>query len=298
MNPDNPYLRRIEVLIGPLPEWQGGGDPEKAIRIIADGSLNRLRVNFNVYAAVPSTGSPTIVKIYNLGEKLRSILARGQQLVLRAGWENTGVSVIFSGGILNATHVRENADIVTTIAALPAIEGLYRTVVSQSFSGGVSLQSIVKTLATKIPGIKIDAKSLIVPDVKLGNQGLSLAGPVKDQLDKLARVYAFNWWIDRGVFKALPHMSALAGSVAKISWKNGFLIRAEPILMTPIQRTCGVSIHAILNPIIEAGGQIELESKLNEKLNGTHPVMSLCHSGDSHSSQWTTYTQTWWGYKG
>lgn len=40
---DHPFLRQIEVIIGPLPEYLGGGDLTKGIRFFGDGSPNGFR---------------------------------------------------------------------------------------------------------------------------------------------------------------------------------------------------------------------------------------------------------------
>lgn len=295
---NHPFIRNIEVLIGPLPEWQGGGKKEKAIRILADGSNETLRIKFSIRAHIISTASPTIVTIYNLGPGIRNSLQQaGAQIIIRAGWGNTGMLNVFQGSILSAVHMREGADIVTILSSLSGGGGLNRAIVSHSVKGGATLSSIVKSVASKIPGVTVSSKLIQVPNVKIGNQGLSLSGSASDVLNKLARVYGFNWWIDKGVFKALSDLKGLAGSIVNVSSANGFLIRAEPILASPMQIQSGVAIVSLFNPLIEAGGVIKLDSKLNPKLSGSYLVHSLSHSGDSHSSSWTTATETWWGYQ-
>ena len=35
---DQPWLRQVEVYVGPLPEWKGGGDKKLAVKIVGDGA--------------------------------------------------------------------------------------------------------------------------------------------------------------------------------------------------------------------------------------------------------------------
>jgi len=297
MNGENPYIRQVEVLIGPLPEWRGGGNIAQAVRIFADGSQDKLRVKFSVRQAAPTCGSPTVIHIYNLSAALRNVLQPpGPQIVLNAGWENIGMVNIFAGSLLAATHQREGADIVTTLTSLAGWEGLARGVVSQTVASGIKLATVVRGLASKITGIKIDPKMIQIADISIGPQGLSFAGPVKECLDKLARAYGFNWWIDRGNFRALSDMQSLSGSMVEISADNGFLLRAEPLYSTVMQIVSGVTVTSLFNPLLMIKGMVRLKSNINPFLNGDHTIFSLSHSGDTHSSQWTTTAESWIGF--
>lgn len=293
-----PFLRRIEVLIGPLKEWQGGGDSASAVQIVADGTNDNLRVAFSVRSHIISTASPSVIKLYNLSSSLRNSLSvPGAQIVLRAGWNNTGTVVIFQGGLLSGVTSREGADLVTIITSLSAGDCLARSVVSGTVQSGVKLVTLVKILAKQIPGISVSDDMIHVPNVKIGSQGFSYAGSAQEVLDKIGRIYGFNWWVDKGIFKALSDLQGFVGSTTVVSSDNGFLIRAEPILAAPWQIQSGVSITSLFNPLIEAGGVVQLKSTNNPKLSGSYLVHTLSHNGDSHASTWTTQTETFWGFK-
>ena len=293
-----PFLRHVEVLIGPLKEWQGGGNSSVATKIVADGTNERLRIKFSVRSHIVSTASPSVISIYNITKELRNSLSQpGIQIVLRAGWENTNILNIFQGGLLAAVTYRENADLVTTLTSLSAGDCLNRAIISSTVQSGTKLSALVKSIASQIPGINVFDNLIQVPDIKIGSQGHSFAGSAQDALDKLARTYGFNWWVDKGIFKAITDQKGLTGSIVDISSDNGSLIRAEPILAAPWQIQYGVSITSLFNPLIEAGGVVNLKHALNPKLSGTYLVHSLSHNGDSHSSTWTTQTETFWGYQ-
>ena len=293
-----PFLRHIELLIGPLKEWQGGGNSSVATKIIADGTNDQLRIKFSTRSHIISTASPSVINIYNITKELRNSLSQsGIQIVLRAGWSNTNILPVFQGGLLAAVTTREGADLVTTLTSLSAGDCLNRAVVSSTAQAGTKLAALVKSIASKIPGINVTDKLIQVPDVSIGEQGFSFAGSAQDELNKLARTYGFNWWIDKGIFKAISDQKGFAGSIVTVSSDNGFLIKADPILAAPWQIQYGVSITSLFNPLIEAGGVVNLKHALNPKLSGSYLVHSVSHNGDSHSSSWTTQTETFWGFK-
>lgn len=292
---DQPFNRRIEVLIGPLAEWRGGGDTTQAIKLVGDGTTDGLRIKFCIHKHVVSTASPTTISVYNLGPGLRNALkTKDAKISIRAGWENTGMVQVFSGSVLAAVNNRQGPDIVTDIMSLAGYSGTARSVTSKVFSGGTKLGDVVVALAQDLVGVSVDKKHIDVKDTKYGGQGWSFAGMVTEGLDKLARVYGFSWWIDQGRFHAVDDGRALrGGSTPLISGVNGFLLRAEPMLASPFQMKTGASIYSIFNPFVEAGRSVKLESSVNPDLNGVYKVHTLQHDGDTHSSQWQTNIQSW-----
>lgn len=292
---EHPFNRQVELWVGPLPEWRGGGDPALAVRLFGDGTQNGLRIKFDIHKYVISTASPTVISIYNLGPGLRNALKRsGIQLALSIGWENVGLIPVFKGSVLTTVTYRQGPDIVTDIMSLAGYGGLSRSVITKAFSGGVRLKDMIYTIAQELQGVTTDPKLIDVSPVKFGNQGWSFAGLASEGLDKLARVYGFSWWIEKGLFHAVDDGRPLkGGSTPVLSGKNGFLLRAEPMLASPFQLKTGVSVTSLFNPYVEAGRSFRLESESNPDLNGNYKVHTLRHDGDTHSSQWQTSIQSW-----
>lgn len=295
---EQPWLRRVEVYIDPLEEWRGGGDRKLAAKIVGDGTTEKLRIRFEIHKSIISTPAACHVYIYNLGTAFRSTLRegaavltadnimkkRGAQVELKIGWENTAIVTAFSGTLYGVTLDREGPDIVTTLICLAGYGGTSRGLISQTWGGGTKLTSIVKTMAGKIPGITIGPINITERD--MGSQGLSHCGLAKDGLDKLARSYGFSWWIDKGIFHAVDDEKALQGREVMISYKNGTLLRAEPMLVSPFSKQRGTSIRALINPNVEPGHMVKLESEINPQLNGSYKVHDLVQTGDTHSSEW------------
>ncbi len=284
-----PLNRQVEIKIGPLTEWEGGGDESAAVRIYGDGTNNNLRIKFSIVKHIVSTTTPTIISVYNLGPGIRGALQNSQaQIIVKAGWANVGLLSVFKGSLMAAISRRDGADIVTDMLCTAAIGAIARTTISKAFGPTYELSKMLIDIAKMFPGIDVDPKLIDVKDVFLGNQGYSYAGSVSDLLDKLSRVHGFSWWINDGRFYALDDNKTISEGNATISASNGFLMRAEPILTTPWQKQSGTSIDSLLNPYIMPGSSVVLETKINPSLSGAYKVHQMTHEGDTHEDSWST----------
>jgi len=300
----DPLNREIEVFVGPLPDYLGGGSEPLAVRFYADGTNDHLRIKFNIQKHMVSTASPSSVSIYNLSNDLRNAILKtpGTNVTVYAGWANTGRAKLFSGGMVSSISHRQGADLITDINFLAGYGAKVRAITSQTFAAGAKLKTIIEDVAKTMPGVSVDQnkrKTIQVRDFSVGNGGLSLSGSSAEIMTGLARNYGFTWWIDNGVFRALDDQQVFAGGAALVTSRNGLLKRAEPILSSPFQQQAGVSVQTLFNPLIDVGKILAVESELNPNVSGQYKVHSLTHSGDSHSSSWGTSAESHtYGYAG
>lgn len=289
MKNTQPLSRQVEVRIGPLTEWEGGGSESAAVRMYGDGTNNNLRIKFSIAKHIISTVTPTSISVYNLGPGIRGALQNSQaQVIVRSGWANVGLLSVFKGSLMAAVSRRDGTDIVTDMLCMAAMGATARTTISKAFGPAYQLSKMLIDIAGTFPGVDVDPKLIDVKDVALGNQGYSYAGPVTDLLDKLSRVHGFSWWINDGRFYALDDNRIVSEGNVTISANNGFLMRAEPMLTTPWQKQMGTTIESLFNPYIIPGGSVLLDTKINPSLNGPHKVHSMTHVGDTHADEWTT----------
>lgn len=297
----NSFIRDIELLIGPLPEWEGGGDESKGVRIISDGSRSTLRVRFTVLKQYGAAPMPSTFTITNLSPKLRNVLQTtpNVQVSLRVGWMNTDRMLIFTGTVITVVSQRSGPDIETTLAAFASFTSMERSVFTKTFSDEYPLSEAVYSVAKVFEeeaGVIVSKNNISVDsNVVFGYCGWSFAGSVSDAMDQLARVYGFSWRIENNTFYAQDDRNYVGGKV-HIGTKNGFLLRAEPLLVTAPGQTIygqsdpglmkGVMIQSVLNPLIEAGGIVVLDSSINPGINGEYKVATVTQSGDSHGSTW------------
>lgn len=309
MNSAQPWIRRVEVIIGPLLNWRtkGNSGTQEVVRILSDGGTDSLRVRFTVHKHGLGTSTPTTVEIFNLSPALRTALrTQGLGIVLNAGWAtDETLTKIFSGNINAAYSRREGPDIVTTLLCMDAGGALMRTYVpppptqggganTEMYAApGEQLSDVIINLASLLPDVTIHQVSVqLDSSLVIGSGGYSFYGLVVNCIDELARAYGFTWTVLDGVFIAAMDGRPLQGPVIKVDSANGFLIRVEPVFSTVFQLTAGVIIQTVLHPHIVPEGVVELTSLVNPELSGDYLVTTVVHSGDTHSSQWMTTSET------
>jgi hypothetical protein len=187
---------------------------------------------------------------------------------------------------------RENANIITTLVCLSGLGTAQQTIAANlSIAPNGPLAAGIIASANQFEGITVDPKNVTVTG-NVGSRGYKFSGLVSDCLFDLARIYGFHWTIIDGSFKAVPDRTPLLGNTIDINSADGFLLRAEPMLFSEFQIQSGIVIHTLLNPYIQCDGVINLTTAINPALNGSYLIWSLTHTGDTHSSQWETITET------
>ena len=180
------FLRYAELIIGPLADWQTGGSSGEAIRIIADGTNQNLRVAFNATKGI--TGSPNKIDIgiWGLSQATRMAI-RGNltKVQVMAGYSSSGASLglVASGAILSAIPERQGPDIVLKITALDGYGGMVRGAYSRAFGGQTPISAVVSDIAANLPGVTV---GLIDVDGNLFQKGQQFSGATADQLNNLA----------------------------------------------------------------------------------------------------------------
>jgi hypothetical protein len=288
----HPFLRQVEVIVGPLSEKQGGGAEKDGIRFFGDGSTDNLRIRFDINK--PAMGSS--VSIYNLGRKIRNSLhsAPGLKMIVRAGWRNYGMVTIWSGSLTASYSSRQGTDLVTELIGYAAWYSTMETVISRTLTQGQSIRQAVIELAHLLEGVTVNEQLVDIDDVQIGEQALSFAHTAKIILDSLSRLYGFTWWVDEGIFYAIQDSRAFTTSTTPlISAKSGYLLRAEPMIASPMPLVMGVSISSLFFPYVLPYRKVQVESVVNPEINREYVAHTISHHGDTHSDQWETIIQSW-----
>ena len=287
----HPFLRQVEVIVGPLPEYKGGGPEGSGIRLYGDGTPNGLRIKFQVN----KPWTPSHVTIYNLGPSLRAALhTKEAQLIIRAGWQNFGLIDIFKGSMLASYSSRQGPDIATDLIGYEAWFSRATAIIANTYAEGMQIREVILDLAKRLEGVTVDPKRILIKDAQVDSGGLSEPGLVRDRLDALGRTYGFNWGVNMGAFYAISHDNSFSdGSMPVISGKNGYLMRAEPMLASPTEQMTGITVTSLFNPFVLPLHLFRLESLVNPDLNGDYKAHVISHTGDTHSSQWNTEIQSW-----
>jgi hypothetical protein len=274
------FLRYAELVIGPLADWQGGGSSGEAIRIIADGTQENLRVAFSAVKGI--TGSPNKIDlaIWGLSQKTRMAI-RGNltQIQVIAGYSSSSASagLVAIGGILAAIPEREGPDIVLKITALDGFGGMVRGAYTRSFSGGTPISDVVRDIAASMPGVTV---GLIDVDGSLYQKGQQFSGATTDQLNNLADQHGFSWSVQDGVFQAVSDKRDTGRAFVFTSSNN--LMNAVPLLNGPMADNVGVEVTAKFDARMKPGDQMVIQSSVNPLLDGSYKVTSVNLQFDSH----------------
>ena len=307
MSDFKPWLRQAELVIGPLPEYRaaelqnGPSNKKQMLSVYSDGTQDTLRLKFSINLHKIYTAAGSSITVYNLSPELRaSINIRFIGVVLRVGWKNLGMKNLFSGSLISAYSRREGADILTTINAVGGYGASGRSYTGAGnnvelskdrniwkFTPGTELKFIIQLLAGYMMGVTtLDATLINVPDRVMGYRGLTVFGKIDEILKDLARIYGFTWWIDNNQFHAEIDGKAPVQPAQLLSYKNGTLMRAEPILTGTWQMYAGLSFRALLDPTIRPGKNVVIESSVNSALSGPWCVWDASYTGDLGSNAW------------
>lgn len=274
------FIRQCEITIGPLADQQGGGNERQALRIIADGSMARLRAAFTADKTLTGEPNKTEITLFNLSRETRQqIRANLARVRVVAGYvsDPASMALVASGALLSAVHHRQGPDIVTRLTVLDGYGGLVYGVFSQSYAGGTPLNTIVRDAAASMPGVEVGPIDLpgVVPA-----KGLTLAGPPNTQLNKLGDQNGFSWSVQNGVFQAVDDRRDTGRVHSFDSDYN--LMSCMPLLNGPLQMQAGVEIQAKFDARVKPGDRMRIRSTISPNLSGEYKVTSVNLSFDSH----------------
>jgi hypothetical protein len=291
---DRPFLRQISVYV-----WQFDETTSlpkgMARRYFADGTLQHYRIAFKICKSIYGTPNNSRVTMYNLSQASRaSLQTPNQKVMVEAGWSTFPPYQLFTGGLYRAKSERHEADIVTDLIMLTGVTGQAGATTANTFSEGTPLLQILKKLVQQLPDVKFDERriSSSLLSVKIGYKGLTLAGRVKDLLDKLALQYGFSWSVQDGVFQALADGAGFAQNVISISTEDELLYMISPMLEGSMQKQIGVNIKAFLVPSVMPGDMVSVESSVSPHLSGMYKIHTISYMGDSHSNDWMMEIQS------
>ncbi len=281
-------IRQVELIIGPLAEFEGRGNSNEAFRVYSSGRVNDLRVGFNVRRTFGGAPNQMEVRITNLSEDSRArFVNRQTRIEVSAGYlEGVGAGLITagSGAITNSQPIDNPPEIDTLITALDGFGGMSRGVFRKSFGPGVAIADVVRSVASSMPGVTVGSETLNI-EGKLGASGRTFAGRAAEILDDLAAQWGFSWSVQSGVFQAVDDVTPLS-TIHTLSYRDGSLRSVKPLLSGPMQIQTGVEVVGALNARVNPGEQIRVESKISPSLDGVYTVHEHDMAGDTHEGPW------------
>lgn len=223
------------------------------------------------------------------------------------------VEEIYVGEISHAESARSGADFVTTLECGDGDETFTTQSVEQKFAAGTRVRDVIKLVAgaftkptptvdetvrfgptpkkpknpptpSRIEFRDIDA-DLSRLDVDLFDAGFSLvlrrafsvAGNAAEVMDKLARMWRFDWSVQDGVFQLTSYGRALVGESVSLSPTTG-------LIGVPAKTDDGVRFASLLIPQLRPGVEVHVAS---ETVTGAFRADTVRFLGDTHGENWT-----------
>jgi hypothetical protein len=234
-----------------------------------------MRIAFDCTKAIDKGLSKCNVTIFNLKESTRLKLIRDDdektpiQLTLQVGYKGQRKTV-FSGQVHRGESAREGVNFVTKLEALDGGFDLYNTVISKTVKGKDNvLKHLTETSQTKL-GTVTKQSSLTRPRVLVGNMVSLLNQVVEDKQD---------WYIENGKLNIVGHSEAVSGYIPVIAPESG-------LISTPTREKTIITFMGLINPSVEIGKLVSLQSTTAKHLNGTHKVQAITYKGDIDGADW------------
>lgn len=282
MSTNQPFIRKIELMIYSQTEDKGGGSAGQALTIRSDGGHEGLAVDFDVKKTLQSTPNDSNVAITNLSKPQRERIRTSLGFVqLKVGWRNTGLSLLAQGAIKEVVSDPSGTEYITGIKFLDGFAAQAKGISNKSFGPNLEVSGVVQDIAKDMPGLEIGQVDV---EGKLGSGGLTASGRSSDELDMLGNQYGFTWSIQDGRFQALDDKKAFE-KIFEISAQNKNLIRATPKLDGAMQTNSGIAIDAVLDPRARPGDQVRLTSEANDQLNGLYKIHTIVFVGGTFQDE-------------
>jgi len=245
--------------------------------------VSNLDCVFNVKKNLKPEPNTCELKIFNLAESTRKILASAERLVLRleAGYEGA-ISQLYLGEVRSAHSTIEGPDIVTEISTGDSEKEVATTKISipvgpKTPASAVMLQ-IIKELNVGPGNAPIMAGKMPPNVVAMFGNGTIITGKAARALDDICRAADYEWSIQDGVLQILDRGRAVEGLAVLLSPETG-LVGSPSVDQKGI-----VSATALIQPDLRPGRKVVFKSKTFT--GGGYRIEDCEYSGDTAGNEW------------
>lgn len=223
------FLRYAEVIVGSVAQ---------AI------SIKDLRITFDIQKSRISYPNKAKISIYNLSTNTRNqIKNEFTNILINAGYVGN-IQMIFTGNIKNVYHRIDSVDTVTDIYAGDGDAAWVESNANVSITGQHSLKDTVIMLVNTMQGITVGTLQGLDQGL-VSSQTTTYCGATRDQLNKLAATYNFDWSITNNIFETVSKNQAIEpqSRATVISSTTG-------MVGSPTVTEIGADINCLLNPAL------------------------------------------------
>lgn len=237
-------------------------------------SFRDLRVGFNVKMSRSSTPNTATIKAYNVNAGTVALLQQPRAVArLLVGYDTP--QLIFTGNPVKngVTLERQGPDRILTIEAADGGRAWQEARVSIAFATETTLRQVYDEVARQMG---LPAGTIRVSEDVVFSQGLTLSGPARDVMDRIARSTSSDVFIRDGVLQLVGTGEDTGEQAVVFSTKTGNLIGA------PSRKDAGVEVTALIAPALRPGRKFVVESA---DINGVFVAGDVEFDGDSGFAQ-------------
>ena len=235
------------------------------------------KISFRILRQIDGTAPEGYIALYNLNtDTEQRIHEKGADILLEAGWENTGnLGLIFDGSVGKIERERNDLSRITRIkisgkAVQPGPQKRTNGSVFRGYDAdGVTYKQIITDI---VEDMELELGPLdAVPD---GTRTWNFVGSGTSALDQVCQSADITWYEDDGVIR----FSKAGRNTEQPDAETVTIDQNIGLIGTPAILDNGARIRMFLNNRIRLGGVLTVES---ETLTGTYKVVAVQHSGDN-----------------
>jgi hypothetical protein len=237
-------------------------------------SFRDLRIDFRVKMSRSSTPNTATIRAWNVNAGTVALLQEPRAVArLLVGYDTP--QLIFEGNPVKngVTLERQGPDRVLTIEAADGGRAYQEARVSISFATETTLRQVYDEVASQLG---LPAGTIRISEDVIFSQGLTLSGPARDVMDRIARSTASDVFVRDGVLHLVGTNEDTGEEAVVFSSRTGNLIGA------PSRKDSTVEVVALIAPAIRPGRKFVVESA---DINGTFVASDVEFEGDSGWAQ-------------
>jgi hypothetical protein len=264
------FNRQIQLLIG----------ENKGLNLV----ISDLNVSFDIIRNYKSESNTATFTIYNAKKETRDkIIQKDNNIILKAGYEDEGIGIIFSGLVFEGSSKRQGTEWITEIIAIDYgknITNIFKQTVSFSYKEGISITTVINDIIAilniSVSGLE-NASQIILNNAKI------FSGTLKNVIKNITNILKVNGvglYFDNNemIIYNLGEQNTKFG-IINITPTSGLLGSPEEIIdNSDVNKKKRYNLTSLMNSKIRPNALINLKS---ENINGLFIVEQVNFQGDN-----------------
>ena len=254
--------------------------------------VSELRIVFDITKTSKSESNSSKISIYNLNSDTAAFLEqKNLKVILFTGYENdqSGLSVIFKGEILNSTSSKIGTERLTILHCGDSDTAINLNQYQKSYRPGTKIRTIVTDIVNTMGVIVEDQNYSDIPSDSFISSYIAF-GASKKILDDLIKKVGLEWYIQDGVFYAKKRIDIKRVNAIIINENTGLISspeRKNEKKTTSVDTESGVTFNSVLNPDLVPGQTVKIESEYSStNTKGLFTIKEVKIQGDTHGKNW------------